>query len=139
MNTTPLAFPMKPVYYGLAVWMAALGAVLMAAPDSWFGASWRYFHQLPHNGFWMGLVCVILGVAQTFTIWRDKIRTTAILIFLGGFVFWTAGILLGAEGLLGHQGLMEAPFLLYVGAHKFIHSNTLNTEYRRQRAVNDAM
>jgi hypothetical protein len=50
---------------------------------------------------------------------------------LTGFVFWTSGLLLGAEGLLGHQGLMEAPFMLFVGAHKFV----ISTGLRNKRAL----
>jgi hypothetical protein len=114
------------VYYSFAIWTVALGLLLMAAPDSWFGPSWSYFPQLPHNGFGMGVCCTVLGLLQLVTLWRHGAdRTLSVLFFLSGFTFWTAGIILAAEGLLGHQGLMEAPFMLYVGAHKFTHSAKL--------------
>lgn len=116
----------RAVYWSFATWTIVLGAVLVAAPNSWFGPSWHYFPQLPHNGFGMGLCLVVLGMLQIFTLHcggTDK--TLATLFFLCGFVYWTAGIILAAEGLLGHQGLMEAPFMLYVGAHKFTHSAKL--------------
>lgn len=116
----------RAVYWSFASWTIVLGAVLMLAPKNWFGPSWSYFPQLPHNGFGMGLCCVILGGLQILTLKRGGTdRTLAILFFLSGFVYWTAGIILSAEGLLGHQGLMEAPFMLYVGAHKFTHSAKL--------------
>lgn len=114
------------VYWSFAGWLIALGAALIAAPASWYGRSWSYFPQLPHNGFWMGIVCVVLGIVQLFVVWRNHSRRTlAVLLALAGFVFWTAGIILGAEGILGHGGLMEAPFMMYVGAHKFAHSASL--------------
>ena len=68
----------------------------------------------------MGLCLTTIGSLQLFVLWRNTTRYLAQLFFMSGFVFWTSGIILGAEGLLGHQGLMEAPFMLYLGAHKFI-------------------
>jgi hypothetical protein len=114
------------VYWSFATWTIVLGTVLMLAPNNWFGPSWSFFPQLPHNGFGMGLCCVLLGCAQMYTLYRGGTdKALSVLFFLSGFVYWTAGIILAAEGLLGHQGLMEAPFMLYVGAHKFTHSAKL--------------
>lgn len=114
------------VYWSFAIWTVVLGVVLMFAPANWFGPSWSYFPEIPHNGFWMGIVCVGLGLAQMAVLYRNTSRRSLALLFgLSGFVFWTAGIILASEGLLGHQGLMEAPFMLYVGAHKFTHSAAL--------------
>jgi hypothetical protein len=122
----PYLISTGPVYWSFAVWTVALGGVLIAAPQSWYGPSWSYFSELPHNGFGMGLCCVSLGLLQCLALWRNAApKTLSILFFLSGFVYWTAGILLGAEGLLGHQGLMEAPFMMYVGAHKVTHSASL--------------
>lgn len=116
----------RMVYWSFATWTILLGSVLMIAPDNWFGPSWHYFPQLPHNGFDMGVCCTVLGLAQMHTLIRGgSDKTLSALFFLSGFVYWTAGIILAAEGLLGHQGLMEAPFMLYVGAHKFTHSAKL--------------
>lgn len=115
-----------PVYWSFTLWTVILGIVLMAAPKSWFGPTWHYFPQLPHNGFGMGLCLSILSLIQVVALKRAwSARVLSILFFLNGFVYWTAGIVLGAEGLLGHQGLMEAPFMLYVGAHAFAHSAAL--------------
>jgi hypothetical protein len=117
------------VYWSFAAWTILLGAFLLAAPQSWYGPSWAYFPQLPHNGYGMGLCLVVLGGAQILTLHRRGTdKTLSILFFLSGFVYWTAGIILAAEGLLGHQGLMEAPFMLYVGAHKFTHSAKLRAD-----------
>lgn len=123
----------KSMYVSLAVWAQALGLLLVLAPPSWFGPSWSYFPQLPHNGTGMGLCLLFLGGGQLVAIANDRIRACAILIFLGGFVCWTAGIILAAEGILGHQGLMESPFMLTVGAYKFTHSGALSAEYRRDK------
>lgn len=122
----------RTVYWSFASWTMVLGTVLMVAPNSWFGPSWHYFPQLPHNGFGMGLCCIILASLQLWTLHRrGSDKTLSILFFLSGFTYWTAGIILAAEGLLGHQGLMEAPFMLYVGAHKFTHSAKLMADGAR--------
>lgn len=129
VNTWPTA---KSTYYGHAGWMIALGGFLLAAPPIWYGPSWSYFSELPHNGYGMGVCCVLLGILQMVAIHGDKVRCTAVLLFLGGFVNWTAGIILFAEGILGHEGLMEAPFMCTVGAYKFIVSSTLTVHLRAQ-------
>lgn len=119
-----------PVYRTFAIWTTLLGTVLILAPNNWYGPSWSYFPWLPHNGFGMGLCCILLGSLQLIALWRNASkRLLSLLFFLSGFVFWTAGILLGAEGLIGQKGLMEAPFMLYVGAHKFSHSAALMDSY----------
>jgi hypothetical protein len=128
----PILISARSVYLSFATWTVGLGLLLMLAPTSWYGPSWHYFPQLPPNGFGMGICCVALGASQIVVVWRQmSTLILSVLFFLSGFVFWTAGIILGAEGLLGHMGLMEAPFMLYVGAHKFAHSAALLT-HRRQ-------
>lgn len=129
-------FDSKPVYWSFAAWTMSLGLLLILAPLNWYGPSWSYFPQLPHNGYGMGICCLSLGTLQAIALWRRaSYRTLSILFFLSGFVFWTAGIILGAEGLLGGQGLMEAPFMLYVGAHKFSHSAALMAHGRHKLSV----
>lgn len=119
------------VYWAFAWWTIALGVVLACAPLSWFGPSWHYFPQFPQNGFWMGLCCMMLGTWQMLMLWRARRNETApgsalaALFFMSGFVFWTSGMALGAAGLLGHQGLMEAPFMLYAGGHHIAYSAAL--------------
>ena len=121
------------VYTAFAFATVGLGIVLIFAPSNWFGPSWSYFHEIPHNGFGMGVCLIILGALQMFTVWlRLRIKILAILLFLSGFTYWTAGILIAAEGLFGHMGLMEAPFMLYVGAHEFAHSAALMVQDRRK-------
>jgi hypothetical protein len=125
------------IYWSFAVWTVALGVVLMRAPQNWFGPSWSYFHSIPHNGFWMGLVLTVVGTLQMLVLAHDELEyfKLGILFFLAGVVFWTAGLTLGAEGLLGHHGLMEAPFMCYVGAHKLTHSAVLLNHHRRKRSL----
>jgi hypothetical protein len=120
-------------YRTLATWTVLLGVFLMIAPNDYFGPSWAYFAALPHNGFGMGLCLTILAVLQLIDLWRhdkQRLRLLSHLFFLTGFVYWTAGITLGAEGILGHGGLMEAPFMMMVGAHNFVHSARIMGIYR---------
>jgi len=125
----------RAVLWSFAALNVCLGVVLLAAPDNWYGPSWHYFPQLPHNGFGMGLCCCAIGGAQLVAMARNcSDNILSALFFLGGFVFWTAGIVLGAEGLLGHQGLMEAPFMLVLGGHKLALSAELRAKFRRGRA-----
>jgi hypothetical protein len=124
-------------YAVLAGWVIILGTFLMVAPDNWYGPTWWYFAQqgemiIPAGGFGMGLCLLSLGVLQALTLWRRAYRTLSILLFLSGFVFWTSGLLLGAEGLVGHQGLMETPFMLFVGVHKFVMSVNLRSKTQHQ-------
>jgi hypothetical protein len=118
----------EPVYWSFTLWTTLLGIFLALAPQSWYGPSWSYFHMIPSNGFGMGLCLIALSALQVIALWRDKgTRIQSILLFLMGFVYWTAGIILGAEGLLGHQGLMESPFILVFGAHAFALSAAIRT------------
>lgn len=127
----PVAINTGPVYWNYAIWTVGLGVFLMAAPKSWYGPSWSYFPQLPHNGLGMGVCCTGLGTLLILALWRElSARIMSILLFLTGFVYWTAGIILGAEGLLGHMGLMEAPFMLYLGAQAFAHTAALTAHDR---------
>jgi hypothetical protein len=125
------------IYWSFSIWTVALGILLMRAPKNWFGPSWSYFHHMPHNGFWMGVVCTILGILQMLVLAHEPFDYLKLgtLFFLTGVVFWTAGLTLGAEGLLGHQGLMEAPFMCYVGAHELTHSAVLLNHHRRKRSL----
>jgi hypothetical protein len=115
----------KSGYAVLAVWVTVLGIFLMAAPDDWYGPSWSYFaHEgeliVPAGGFGMGMALSTLGVLQMVAVGGERWRVLSLLFGLSGFVFMTAGLLLGAEGLFGHQGLMEAPFMLFVAVHKLV-------------------
>jgi hypothetical protein len=124
-----------PIYFGFAIVNVALGILLMSAPRNWYGPSWSYFSQLPHNGFGMGMCCAGIGILQIIALRLNAPASIlSILLFLAGFVYWTAGIILGAEGLLGHQGLMETPFMMLIGAHKLILSASLWAHHRRAAA-----
>jgi hypothetical protein len=131
----PYEISAGPVYWGIATVAVLIGVVLLAAPQNWYGPSWSYYHQyLPSNGHGMGMCCVALGGLQMVALWRNaSAKVLSVLFGLGGFVYMTAGTILAAEGLQGHQGLMEAPFILVIGAHKLIHSSALMRYYRQQR------
>lgn len=132
-SRAPLMVSTTPVYWSMALWMVVLAVFLMAAPDYFFGPTWHYFNQLPHNGFWMGLCCLWLGGVQVIALLKHWGRgKLGFLFFLDGFVFWTSGLLIAAAGLIGKQGLLEAPFMLYAGAHNFLHSAILMSESRKE-------
>ena len=120
----------KSGFVALAGWIVALGIFLMAAPRDWYGPSWFYFTHhgaplLPEGGMGMGLCLAGIGALQLLMLWRNTTRYLPVLFFLSGFVFWTSGIILGAEGLVGHQGLIEAPLMMALGAHKFVVMSSL--------------
>lgn len=128
----PIVMATGPVYWSYATWTLLQGVVLMLSPSYWFGPSWSYFPQLPHNGFGMGLCCSLLaGVLMGALRFNASARILSILFFLIGFVYWTAGVILGAEGLLGHKGLMETLFMMPIGAIAFTLSATLSAYHRR--------
>lgn len=138
-SRTPLPIESGPIYWSFAVLNICLGIALMLAPDDWYGPSWSYFYThgqaiVPAGGFGMGLCCCGIGGAQLVALTLRNDLVLSVLFFLGGFVFWTAGIILGAEGLLGHQGLMEAPFMLVLGGHKLALSAALRVYSRQGRA-----
>jgi hypothetical protein len=127
------------VFASFAAAVIWLGVVMMLGPACWFGPSWHYFTEhgapiLPAGGFGMGLCLTLLGALQLLAVWlRAGPLTLGILFFLSGFTFWTAGIILGAEGLLGHQGLMEAPLMILIGAFKFVHCAVMVVQDRKNR------
>lgn len=130
----PIIMPTAPVYWSYALWTIILGAAQMLAPNWWYGPSWSYFPQLPHNGFGMGLCCSILGAILAIALRLNaNARILSILFFLVGFVYWTAGVILGAEGLLGRKGLIEALYMMPQGAIAFTLAATLMTYYRRRK------
>jgi hypothetical protein len=108
------------MYLSFSGGVVALGVFFVAAPQDWYGPSWSFFRQIPHNGFGMGLCCIGLGSLQILAVLLNaKPTVMAVLLYLAGFVFFTAGTMLGAEGLLGHQGLIPAPLLLFIAVHKY--------------------
>lgn len=122
----------------LAGWIIGLGAFLMLAPDYWFSPTWSYFTRrgewlLPSGGLGMGISLALIGGLQLLVIWRRKERYLAPLLFLAGFVFWVSGLLLGAEGIVGHQDCMAAPFMIALGVHKFVLMANAAVEYRAKK------
>lgn len=115
------------LYWSFANWTVALGVFLLLAPPWFFGPSWSYFNDALDNGAWMGTACVIVGLLQIVVLARKPRRYTqlSLLFFCSGFIYWLVGLILLRAGLIGHMGLMEAPFMFYVGAHKFAHSASL--------------
>lgn len=126
-----------PIYWSYAGVNTVIGLFLIAAstwaPD-WFGPSWHYFPQLPHNGTGMGICCVALGILQHLALWKyPTAQLLSTLFGVSAFVYWMSGCILAAEGLLGGQGLMEAPFMLVIAMHLLIHSGSLMMYHREAK------
>jgi hypothetical protein len=112
-------------YLVLAAFITVLGVFFALAPDDWYGPSWSYFSThsqaiIPAGGFGLGVCLTIIGLLQMVSIAARSDRLIGILFGVSGFVLWTAGTLLIAEGLAGHQGLMEGPLFLTLSVHKVL-------------------
>lgn len=130
----PIMVSARPIYWRFSAWTVLIGVILIGAPNNWYGPSWHYFSLPPHNGVGMGVCLTVLATLQMLALWRDaSVRILSALFFLIGNTYWTAGMVLGTEGLLGHQGLMEAPFMMLVGAHAFALKVELTVRSRRDR------
>lgn len=126
-------------YYAHAALVIILGAFYLLSPRSWYGPSWSYFYQqglwiLPAGGIGLGGCLAGIGLFQLLSIRRDCARCLITLFFCSGFAFTMAGALLGAEGLMGHRGLQEAPLLLVLGMFKFIMMSIMQADRRSRRA-----
>jgi hypothetical protein len=121
VRSRPSVMGTGPVYWSFTLWTLVFGIFLVLSPQSWFGPSWSYFAAMePHNGKGMGVCLTVLSLMAIAALLRQaRSNTLSILFFLNGFVYWMSGTILGAEGLLGHQGLMEAPLMLCMGAQAF--------------------
>ena len=125
MNTTV-------VYWSISIFTAVLGLVLIAAPDFWFGPTWHQFG--PHSGFWLGFACLVMGYVQSMVIGMDAgPRIVSIVYLVSGCVFWLVGVTFVVVGVKYHSGVMEAPFICYVGAHCLAHSAALNALANQQK------
>lgn len=117
-----------PVYWSYGLWNIGLGVFMISSPQNWFGPSWSYFKLPPHG---MGYCCLVLGSVILIALWRNaNDAIVSMLLFSIGFILNTAGTLIFAEGLLGHQGLMESPFMLFTGGQAFILSAVLSVRHR---------
>ena len=102
--------PFTSIYWSYTLWSGVLGVFMILAPEDFYGPSWHYFSEVPHDGTGMGICLVSLSALVLIVLWRrGGDRMLATLLFLLGFVYWTSGLILGAEGLASHEGLMPAP------------------------------
>jgi hypothetical protein len=110
---------------GMAIFLILVGLLLVFAPDYWFGPTWWYFQDIPHGGFGIGLTCLGLGSTLSIAVWRKSKRFKALILFLAGIAFWVAAFVLAAQGMLGRTGLMESPFMMYIGGDMLMQSAVL--------------
>lgn len=120
----------KTIYINFAVLVQLWGLWYILSPSYFYGPSWSYFHQLPHNGTGLGISLVLLSAAQLAAIANNRPRLTATLIFVTAFVLLTAGAIIFAEGIFGHMGLQEAPPMCVIAGYKFAQSAKLRTQFK---------
>ena len=122
----------NPMSWTLTAASALLGVLLLVAPANWFGPSWHCFDILLNKPWLLGTTFLVLAWHQAlFLVMRARLNILSWLFLAGGMVFITMGALIVASGLTCHTGLMEAPFMLYVGGHKIAHSAALMEASRR--------
>jgi hypothetical protein len=124
-------------YLLLISWIIALGVFLLVAPEDWFGPSWSYFRDhkllpLAPAGLGLGSALLTLAVFQLIAMWYRRDHLLVQLFFMAGFTLWSSGVIIFFEGILGHGGLMEAPFMLYCAVHKFVAGSQLSVKLRFQ-------
>jgi hypothetical protein len=123
-----------PVYWSISVFTVLLGLFLIGAPASWFGPTWDKM-PFPYAGFALGMACIVLGYLQTLALGLEgDARILSLLYLISGVLFWSVGCTFIMEGVHHRTGMMEAPFILYVGGHCFAHSASLWAYFREQRA-----
>lgn len=123
----------KSIYINFAVLVQLLGVWYVLCPIWTYGPTWSYFHQLPHNGTGLGICLILLSAAQLVAIANNRPRLTGGLLFGGGFVFLTSGLILAAEGIFGHMGLQEVPPMFIIAGYKFAQSAKLRTQFKKPR------
>lgn len=126
----------KNYYVTFAAVVLILGVFMLLSPTWFYGPSWFYFAHhgvpiLPAGGRGMGVCLIVIAAAQLILLAFNISRLLAVLFFLSGFVFWTAGLILLMEGLAGRQGLMEGPAYMTLGWHKFSIAGIFGAEHRK--------
>lgn len=107
---------------GMVVFYLLMGAILLTAPDYWFGPTWSYFQYLPHGGFGFGIACLSLTAVVAIGIVTKSKRLISLGLLCGGIAFYTAGWLIAFQGIAGRTGMMETPFMMYAGIDMLIKS-----------------
>lgn len=123
----------KSIYINFAVLVQLLGLWYVLCPVWTYGPTWAYFRHLPHNGTMFGICLILLSAGQLAAIANNRPRLTGGLLFLSGFVFLTAGLLLAAEGIFGHMGLQEAPPMCIIAGYKFAQSAKLREQFKAKK------
>lgn len=113
---------------GIAVWYFFIGALCLFAPASWYGPTWSFFQQIPHGGHGLGVTSLSLGLVMIYGILRRKRRLIKAALGLGAVSFYVSAWLIAAQGVVGHTGLMESPFMMYVAFDIGIQSTVLATK-----------
>ena len=120
----------KSIHVNFAVLAQLLGLWYILSPAYFYGPSWSYFHQIPHNGTGLGICLVVISSAQLAAIANNRPLLTGTLIFLNAFVLLTAGLIIFAEGIFGHMGLQEAPPMCVIAGYKFAQSAKLRAQFK---------
>lgn len=114
VDKTTLDWSVSFAHRGITFWYFMLAAICLFGPNEWFGPTWWYFQYVPHGGFGLGVTCLILGLAMVYAIWRRRRTAMRVALSAGALAIWISAALIGAQGVIGHTGLMESPFMMYV-------------------------
>lgn len=110
---------------GVLAWYFVIATVCLFAPDQWFGPTWWQFQTIPHGGHGLGIASLLLGMMTLYAVWRRKRRLLMTALGMGGVAFYVGAWLIILQGITGGTGLMESPFMMYVGCDLLIKSALL--------------
>jgi hypothetical protein len=76
----------------------------------------------------MGVTCWALWATISLGIILRSQTLLWLSLFCGGIAFWVAAFLIFTQGVMGHTGCMEAPFMAYAAVNMWIQASiTRNT------------
>jgi hypothetical protein len=64
-------------------------------------------------------------------VWHRR-RAMSVLLGVSGILMWTVAWLVFISGNMSHTGVMESPFMLYIGLNMMVHSASLSREASRR-------
>lgn len=110
----------------VALWLVAVGVLLIAMPARRYGAAWHFIMQTPIGDDGIGAIFAILGALLMWSLYASHQRVMAYSLLIGGLMNWVLGVGLLVGSVLGPTGVIGAPFCLYVGGHMLLLSVLLS-------------
>lgn len=125
VDKSALDLAMDFSHRGVLAWYFIIAGICLLAPDRWFGPTWWQFQTIPHGGHGLGIASLFLGVLTFYALWRRKRRLLMASLSMGGVAFYAGAWLVALQGIIGGTGLMESPFMMYVGCDLLLKSALL--------------